>query len=380
MGVFPDWMKNPIESIAEMAARYMVGGVKGFWREFTKSVFDLSIPETSGPFVFGEPQCQRGICELATVYDMTWFGWVTGLSLTLLFLTKYVQKAGIIFGITSSVDEKRHNRQAFRAAVLILAWFPLALGLWAVSNWLALHLLPDPKALSKGMLSLLSSTAISALVSAPVTGVVILIAGAAAVLLSLLFEARPVLFLLYLAFGQLLIVARYSGLPVLQNIGRRLLYQYVPVCLMPIPAAALGRLYTEVFFKSTAGGVIQATSGLYLMTLFLILALILSWKMFSYAAPMVSSAVSTATKAGVGMAVGYGIMSAGGSAFTAAQAVRGRPAAAATMASARNPDAVRGAAESASQAVSDKWGEIRRTENHVESDPLDPWGHNSGGR
>ncbi|MDH5021712.1 hypothetical protein [Halobacterium rubrum] len=368
---------KPLKWLADKLVGGAIDAVENVWRGFTEWFFNIRIPQTDGPFIFGEPTCAgESICEIAAIQDQVWFGEMTGLMLFTLYLLFQIRVAGALAGFGSRYEMRKQRKEIIRGAFLIIGWYPLALGTWALSNWMALELAPDVGEFANAMAQFATSSAITAAVSGPLGWLIIGITALLALVLKLLFEIRPLLFFFYLALGQFFLVLRYSGLPVAKTIGSRALTRLVPVCLMPIPTLGMAKLYSWIFIDTTGGVTAGTVSGNVLMLAFLAISLWATWRMFKFASPRTAAAIGGTAKMTAGVAAGGAIVASGGSSYLGAQAVSGNTGRAALLHAARQPGNIRNAASNASQAVSNARDSVRRTENNPDNDPLDPWGHN----
>jgi len=372
-----DLPDKPLKWLVDKFVGWATDAVESVWRGFTEWFFNIGIPQTEGPFIFGEPKCTGELtCEIGAIRDHIWFGEMTGLMLLVLYLLFQVRVAGALAGFGSRYEMRKQRKQVIRGGFLIVGWYPIALGAWAMSNWLALEIAPDVGEFSQAMATFATSSAITAALSGPLGWLIIGTTAFLAAILKLIFEIRPLLFFFYLALGQFFLVLRYSGLPVAKSIGSKALTRLVPVCLMPIPTLGLAALYSWLFVDTIGGVTAAFVSGNVLMLAFMAISVWATWRMFKYASPRTARVIGGTAKMTAGLAAGGAIVASGGSSYLAAQAVSGSTGRAAALHAARQPGNVRSSAGRVSQAVSNARDSVRRTENNPDSDPLDPWGHN----
>lgn len=381
MGLLPDWLnwlEHPLGSIAKFFAGGFGEALRNFWQGFIEFFFNVSIPKTKGPFVWGPPKCPDvGVCELAAIRQEVWFGGMTFFWILILYILFYAQVSSSLIGFTSHYAAKKARKKVGRGAILIIAWYPIAVGAWGFTNAVALGISPSLEDFAAAMGSVATSAAVTATISGPFGWFILGATAVGAILLKVLFELRPLMFFFYLGVGQFFLVLKYCGIPALEKIGGKFLYKFIPVLLMPLPVMGLANIYSWLFVRSDAGLAVNLVSGLLLMFFFMWASVYVTWRMFSWAAPGVASGIKKAGVVAAGVGVGAGVMASGGSSYLAAQAARGNPGRAAVMHGARNPDAARQGVERAKDAVPNNSHPFRRTENHTGgNDPLDPWGHN----
>jgi type IV secretion system protein TrbL len=113
----------------------------------------------------------------------------------------------------------------------------------------------------------------------------------------------------------------YANVPVLSEIAQRLCRQFVPLAILPLPAAVLFQGYALLFADGPTGVVPDTPFLSYLVVVSLpFLALWVTWKTFKYATPLTARIVGGGVRgaATLGAVVGAGYVAGPYAATTAA--------------------------------------------------------------
>jgi type IV secretion system protein TrbL len=159
----------------------------------------------------------------------------------------------------------------------------------------------------------------------------------------------------------------YGNMPILSQIAQRICAQFIPLAILPLPAALLFRGYAFLFTGESK----LAVSGSFFQYLVVIslpiIALYVTWKTFRYASPLAARALGTATRGTVLLGTVAGAAALGGPRAAAAAGRWGPAAGASVAASNRYRTASQSASQSASKSSdeADAGGrpEYRRKEN-----------------
>lgn len=300
---------------------------------------DVASMDTDGPALWGEPDnCDPGTCEmLQSIHDSVFFGEITGLAIVLLLASIYTQSAASIFGLGSRREYLRRNRKALPAFMLIVMWYPIAVGFLGIVNALTAQLVPG--GFGTQMASLASDitveqTTSDSTVINPLAFVLVTLSGFLAAVFRLAFQIRLVAVLALLYAGPIVIVARYSGIEALENAGRRILSGFVGLGMLPLAVGLLAGLFGAVGLAggSTAGDVFadSATAAGVVVLAFEVTALYLAWQLVSTSGPAarIVAAVTPVVEAverpgGPGQASGRGGERTGGTRTTEASTGQG---------------------------------------------------------
>lgn len=247
--------------------------------------------------------------------------------LALLLLLSCVQGRHFvrIFNLGSAFETRRTSRSAWTGAVLIVGWYWVGLLVLYFVEAFTVVLLPDLTKLG----ALLVSTLPTAL-SNPAIALVMTVLGAAAMLcVEAMFFLRYVLLFGYLYLMPIGFAVAFGNLPILSEIASALCRRFIPLAILPLPAALLFRTYDLLF----ATGYIPLPSAFlrFLVVVSLpMLCLYVSWKTFQYSNPLTarvvyrtaSSAATAGVVAGVGATMGPKVgtsIALRGPAFTAGE-------------------------------------------------------------
>jgi type IV secretion system protein TrbL len=126
-----------------------------------------------------------------------------------------------------------------------------------------------------------------------------MLGGLAMVALEALFVVREVLLYVYMYGMPFGVAVAYGNVPILSTIARRLISQFIPLAVLPLPAAILFRGY-ELLFVGEQQLQLGGDFAQYLVVISLpVLALIATWKTFKFAAPLAARAMGTAGRGAV---------------------------------------------------------------------------------
>lgn len=227
-----------------------------------------------------------------SIYNSVVAGEVMVLALLLLFICVQGRHAIRIFNVGSGYEARRAQRSAWTGAVLIVGWYWLAVLTLYFVEGLTVGLLPDLGGISSMLLSILPTA-----LSNPALSLVMSLIGAAAMLcLEALLFLRQVLLYGYLYLMPIGIAVAFSNLPVLSKIARGLCRKFIPLAVLPIPAALLFRTYDLLFGNSYIALPTPFLRFLVVVSL-PVISLYVSWKTFQYASPLTSRIIRNTTGA-----------------------------------------------------------------------------------
>ncbi|QLD91279.1 hypothetical protein HWV07_17810 [Natronomonas salina] len=277
------WFEDIVDQITEWFVEELVTGL----HEASISLFDTPLPEGEGiDLIFSPPRGSDGLWQ--SIYESTVAGETTFFALLILFLCVQGHHFIRIFNYGSAYEARKARRSSWVGAFLIITWYWLGvLALYFVQG-LTVGLLPDIGKVGGVVADILPQAA-----GTPgLTLVMASLGGLAMVALKALFIIRELLLYVYLYGMPFGIAIAYGNLPVLSNIARRLIAQFIPLAALPLPAAILFRGY-ELLFAGDHQLELGGQFAQYLVVISLpIITLYVTWKTFKFAAPMASRAIS----------------------------------------------------------------------------------------
>jgi type IV secretion system protein TrbL len=306
------WFQDIVKKVTEWFAHEITAG----YEQLRQGFFGTPLPEGTGTeVVFRQPAASdepwRGI------YDAVVGGEVMMLALILLFVAVQGRHFVRIFDFSSAYEERQTRRAAWTGAVLIVAWYWVAVVVLYLVEGFTIALIPDLSRLGAALVDILPASALN-----PGITLIMAILGAVAMLaLKALYFIREVLLYVYLYTMPLGIAVAFGNIPVVSGIARRLCRQFIPLAVLPLPAILLFRGYGLLFVGDQV--VTPGSDFLeYLVVISLpLLALYVTWKTFHYAAPLTARALSRGTKAAatIGSVAGIGYVGGGRAALTTAR-------------------------------------------------------------
>jgi hypothetical protein len=282
----------------------------------SQDFFGTPLPEGSGnSLVFGAPASSDEPWH--SIYESVVAGETMIFALLVLFLAVQGRHFVRIFNFSSAYEARRAKRGAWTGAILIVAWYWLAVLILYLVDGLTIALVPDLSDLSAAMNGMLPAT-----VGNPgLTVTMAFVGGVSMVALRAIYFVREILLYVYLLGMPIGFAVAFVNVPVLSRIARRLCKQFLPLAILPLPAAILFRgyalLFTDGLFVDPPTSFLQ----FFVVISLPIIALYVTWKTFRYASPLTTKVVGTATTAAVtvGAVAGAGSLGGGRAAATAAR-------------------------------------------------------------
>jgi hypothetical protein len=278
--------------------------------------FGTPLPQGRGiDVVFGAPAVADEPWH--SIYEAVVAGELTVFALIILLLAVQARHLIRIFNIGDSYELRQTTRSAWTAAILIVGWYWLAVLVLYLVDGLTIGLLPDVGTLGSVLIDILPTV-----VTNPILTLIMATLGGLAMLgLVALYFIRELLLYVYLYGMPIGLAIAFANVPVLSEIAQRLCRQFVPLAVLPLPAAVLFQGYALLFVDGPA--IVPDTPFLsYLVVVSLpILALWVTWKTFKYATPLTARVVGGGVRgvATVGAVVGAGYVAGPYAATTAAR-------------------------------------------------------------
>jgi len=256
-----------------------------------------------------------------------------------------------IFNIGSAYEARKTKKTAWVGAFLIIVWYWLGvLSLYIVDGF-SIALMPGMASLRNAMLGFLSVT----LTNPGLSLLFALIGGISMWALEALFYIREILLYVYLYGMPIAIAIGYGNIPVVSDIAMGFCRRFVPLAVLPLPAAVVFKGYDLIYGGGTLTPQTAFLKFLVAVSLPLI-ALYITWKTFKYATPLTARVVGGTAK-GAALIGGVAAGAYVGGAGVATTAARWGPKAAAGQAIAQK------AADRGGHGTEDGAPSYRRTEN-----------------
>ena len=263
-----------------------------------------------------------------SIYAATVAGEMMLFGLLVLFLCVQGRHFIRIFEFGSAHEHRLTRRSALTGGFLIVSWYWVAVLLLSVVEALTIGILPDVHRVGAALVAMLPTgleTPILTLGMAAVGGISI-------VILRALFVLRELLLYVFLYTMPIGIAVVYGNIPIVSEIARRIAVQFVSLAVLPLPTALLFRGY-ELLFTGSNTLPVSGAFVAYIVAISLpVLGVFVTWKTFSYAAPLASRSISSAGRGAVLLGTVGAAASVGGpraAAMTARWGTKGAATAAA---------------------------------------------------
>ena len=306
------WFEDIVRRITEWFTTELTSGL----RTELISLLDTPLPEGQGTeLIFAKPPESDGLWH--SIYESTVAGETMAFALLILFLSVQTRHFIRIFDVGSAFEDRRARKNSWIGAFLIVGWYWIGVAVLYVVDALTIGLLPNMASVGKSMVALLPHAA-----GTPgLTLIMATLGGTSMVALKALFFIREVLLYVYLYGMPIGIAVAYGNVPILSTIARRLCAQFIPLAVLPLPAAVLFRGY-ELLFTGDQQLAVDGSFLEYLVVISLpVLGLYVTWKTFRYAAPLAARTLSQAGRGAVviGAAAGAGYAAGPGAAAATAR-------------------------------------------------------------
>jgi type IV secretion system protein TrbL len=218
-------------------------GLRSGYEDLSEATFGTPTPETNGAFVFGEATNE----PWSTLQGELLGGEIMLVSLLLLVMSVQGRHAIRIFNIGSTYEARKTRKTAWVGAFLIITWYWIGtLTLYLVDGF-TLALLPSLSSVTQMMLSYLEDL----LLNPGLSLLFALIGGLGIWALEALFYIRRVLLYVYLYGMPIAVALAYGNVPVLSNIASNFSKRFVPLAILPLPAAIVFKGYDLHTDKAT---------------------------------------------------------------------------------------------------------------------------------
>lgn len=343
-----DVVLEGFKAIVDWCTGLFMEGLQTGYETLTAEMFGTPIPDTNGVFVFGDPTN----APWPAIQDAVVGGEIMMISLLLLLICVQGRHVIRVFNTGSAYEAGRTKKTAWIGTFLIITWYWVGiLSLYLVHGF-TIALLPSLNSLGDAMLTFLEVS----LTNPVLAFVFALVGGFSMWALEALYYIREILLYVYLYGMPIALALSYGNIPILSDIAIRFTKRFVPLAVLPLPAAVVFKGYDLLYSQGTLAPSSPFLKYLVAASLPLT-ALYLSWKTFKYATPLSAKAISGATK-GAALIGGVAAGAYVGGAGVATTAVRWGPKAAASHAIAQ-----KAAGRSERSDEKNSTPSYRRTEN-----------------
>ena len=304
------WFEQSVDSVIGWFEK----GLDDGYRELSEIFFGTPTPNTDGTFVFGAPTNEPWI----QIYDSLVGGEVMFISLLILLICVQARNTIRIFNIGSAFEARQARMSGWVGAVLIVTWYWLSVVVLYFVSGFTIALLPDIGALFDTISALLdlgfSNPALALLLTS--------IGGISMWVLYALLFLREMLLYVFVYGMPIGIAVAYGNVPIVSQIAKRLCLKFIPLAIMPLPIAILFRGYELLF---SGDGTVLIPESAFLKSLIAVslplIAVIIVWKLFAYATPIVTRVARGTTRTAVtaGAVVGAGYLAGPVAGATAAR-------------------------------------------------------------
>jgi len=314
-----DVVLEGFKEVVDWFVGLFMDGLRSGYETLTEEMFGTPTPDTNGAFVFGEPQN----APWPAIQDALVGGEIMLISLLLLVMCVQGRHTVRIFNIGSAYEARRTKKTAWVGAFLIITWYWVSiLGLYIVDGF-TVALMPSLSSLGEAMLNFLEVS----LTNPGLSLVFALIGGLSMWALEALYYIREVLLYVYVYGMPIAFALAYGNIPVLSDIAMGFSKRFVPLAVLPLPAAVVFKGYDLLYSQNAIAPSSPFLRYLVAASLPLI-ALYLTWKTFKYATPLTAKVLGGATK-GAALIGGVAAGAYVGGAGVATTAARWGPKAAA---------------------------------------------------
>lgn len=348
----PDLIDVVLEGFKRIVA-WIIGlfmdALREGYRNLVLELFGTPTPNTDGAFVFGTPVNEPWI----TIREALVGGEILVTALLLLIICIQGRHTLRIFNIGGAYEARKAKKTAWAGAFLIITWYWVAVLTLYLVDGFTIALIPNLDSVSNAMLKFLKGS----FANPALAFTLAVIGGISIWALQALFFIREILLYVYLYGMPVAFALAFGNVPVLSDIAMGFAKRFIPLAVLPLPAAILFKGYDLLF-----GSEIISPATLFLKYIVAVslplLALYLSWKTFQYSAPLTARVLGGATKGAIlvgGVAAGASV----GGAHVGSTAARWGPKAAASQVVAQRV-AARG---DQTESDGDEAPSYRRTEN-----------------
>lgn len=311
-----------LKRVVSWGSRLFMDGLREGYERLVAELFGTPIPDTGGVFVFGEPTNAPWLAIRTALVG----GEITMTALLVLLICVQARHTLRIFDIGGAYTARRTKQTAWVGVVLIVLWYWIAVTSLYLVNGFTVALVPDLDAVAATMTGFLGATIVN-----PVLAFSFAVVGGLSMwVLEAVFFVREILLYVYVYGMPIAFAIAFGNVPVLSSIARGFATRFVPLAVLPLPAAVLFQGYLLLFGDA---GMRPTTAFLaYVVAVSLpVVVLYVSWKTFQFGSPTTARVLGGTAKGAV-LAGGVTAGAAVGGASVGATAARWGPKAAASQA------------------------------------------------
>lgn len=262
-------------------------GLHSGYETLSEEMFNTPTPETNGAFVFGEPQN----APWPSIQDALVGGDIMLISLLILIICVQARHTVRIFNIGSTYESRRTRKTAWVGAFLIITWYWVGILMLYLVDGFTLVMMPSLDSLSELMLDLLKVSVSNSGLSFTFA----LVGGLSMWALEALYYIRDILLYIYVYGMPIAFALAFGNIPVLSDIAMRFCKKFIPLAILPLPAAVMFKGYDLLYSQNA---MVPGNPFLrYFVAVSLpLLAIYLTWKTFKYATPLTAKVLGGATK------------------------------------------------------------------------------------
>ncbi|MFC7070521.1 hypothetical protein [Halobaculum lipolyticum] len=305
------WFKDILRQMNTWFRNQLTTGIDSLSTE----LFGTPLPNGSGiDLIFSAPNSSDE--PWVSIYANIVGGEVMVFALVCLFITVQGRHFLRIFDVGGSKLDRQTRTNAWPGAVLIVGWYWVAVLTLYLIHGLTIGLIPNITQVSSNLLKLLPITGVNPLMT-------FILVGTGAISLTALktmYFLREVLLYVYLYGMPIGIAFAFSNLPVISQIAARFCRQFIPLAILPLPAAVLFRGYALLFGGSPIVTPSEALFQYVTVISLPVLGVYLTWKTFRYGAPLAAGAISRTGQVATTAGVVAGIAATGGTGAAATAA------------------------------------------------------------
>jgi type IV secretion system protein TrbL len=314
-----DVVLEGFKEVVDWVISLFMDGLQSGYETLSEEMFGTPTPETDGAFVFGDPNN----APWPAIQDALVGGEIMLISLLLLVMCVQGRHTVRIFNIGSAYESRRTKKTAWVGAFLIITWYWVSILALYIVDGFTIALMPSLSSLGDAMLNFLEVS----LTNPGLSFVFAFIGGLSMWALEALYYIREVLLYVYVYGMPIAFALAYGNIPVLSDIAMGFSKRFVPLTVLPLPAAVVFKGYDLLYSQNAISPSSPFLRYLVAASLPLI-ALYLTWKTFKYATPLTAKVVGGATK-GAALVGGVAAGAYVGGAGVATTAARWGPKAAA---------------------------------------------------
>jgi len=307
-----DVVLEGFKDVVDWVISLFMQGLTAGYETLTEEMFGTPTPDTEGAFVFGAP----ANAPWQAIRDALVGGEIMLISLLLLVMCVQGRHTIRIFNIGSAYESRRTKKTAWVGAFLIISWYWVSILSLYIVDGFTIALMPSLSSLGDAMLDFLEVS-----LTNPGLGLVFaLIGGLSMWALEALYYIREILLYVYIYGMPIAFALGYGNIPVLSDIAMGFSKRFVPLAVLPLPAAVVFKGYDLLYSQNALAPNSAFLKYLVAASLPLV-ALFITWKTFKYATPLTAKVVGGATKGAAligGVAAG-GYIAGSGVATTAAR-------------------------------------------------------------